>query len=64
MIEYIALCKQTISYLSGKEVLSAKDKKYLKDLHKVIFKVEEEDLNKIYLDIKRIADNNVKVPKR
>lgn len=50
--------------MEGKKVLSAKDKKYLRDLHLSIFKVEEEDLNKIYLDIKKIADNNIKVPKR
>jgi hypothetical protein len=63
-IEYIDLCKKTVEYLSTKEKMSAKDKKFLMDLHQSIFKVEQTDLDKVIADILEISRMTIKKPSR
>jgi hypothetical protein len=64
MIEYIDLCKQTVEYLKTKNSISSKDKKFLYDLHKSIFKVEQPDLDKVIADILEISQMTVKKASR
>jgi hypothetical protein len=63
-IEYIDLCKKTVDYLSTKEKMSAKDKKFLMELHKSIFKVEQPDLDKVIADVLEISRMTIKKPSR
>ena len=63
-IEYIELCKKTIEYLSTKESMSSKDKKFLLILHKTIFKVEQPDFDKVLGDILEISRMTIKKPQR
>jgi hypothetical protein len=63
-LEYIDLCKKTVEYLNTKEKMSAKDKKFLMDLHKAIFKVEQSDLDKVIADVLEISRMTIKKPSR
>lgn len=63
-IEYIDLCKKTVDYLQSKESLANKDKKFLYELHKSIFKVEQPDLDKVIADILEISRMTIKRPSR